>query len=155
MSSSTPNIGLTLPTGGERVSRQIINENNTKIDTYAGELSEQIGNNITSLYALNSLYYGTVQTTDAGNEITLNENWDNYRVIFVILLSASDIILASTIVPSEHIEVLNSNVYASYYSDSQTVVYTNFNRTNKNKVNVWSNNSNAKKIRIYGMMKKI
>ena len=43
MSSSTPNIGLTLPTGGERVSRQIINENNTKIDTYAGELSEQIG----------------------------------------------------------------------------------------------------------------
>ena len=39
MSSSTPNIGLTLPVGGEKVSRQIINENNTKIDTYAGEVN--------------------------------------------------------------------------------------------------------------------
>lgn len=36
MSSQTPNIGLTLPTGSENVSRQIINENNTKIDTAIG-----------------------------------------------------------------------------------------------------------------------
>ncbi len=36
MASTTPNIGLTLPTGSENVSRQIINENNTKIDTAIG-----------------------------------------------------------------------------------------------------------------------
>lgn len=36
MSSQTPNIGLTLPTGSENVSRQIINDNNTKIDTAIG-----------------------------------------------------------------------------------------------------------------------
>lgn len=39
MSSSTPNIALTLPVGGEHVSRQIINDNNTKIDTYAGKVN--------------------------------------------------------------------------------------------------------------------
>ena len=49
MSSSTPNLNLVLPVGGEHVSRAIINENNTKIDTFAGTansslntLSEQI-----------------------------------------------------------------------------------------------------------------
>jgi len=42
MSSSTPNIGLTLPVGGENVSRQIINENNTKIDNYAGTLNSKL-----------------------------------------------------------------------------------------------------------------
>jgi len=42
MSSSTPNIGLTLPVGSERVSRQIINDNNTKIDTYAGAVNASL-----------------------------------------------------------------------------------------------------------------
>lgn len=115
---------------------------------------DSLNSNITNLYALNRLYQGTVQTTSAENEITLTDNWNNYRMIIVVLLSASDLALASTTVPTEYIEVLNSNVYTSYYSDLQTVVYTNFNRTNKNKVNVWSNNSNAKKIQIWGMIKK-
>lgn len=39
MSSQTPNINLTLPTGAEKVSRQIINDNNTKIDTAIGTLN--------------------------------------------------------------------------------------------------------------------
>ena len=39
MSSQTPNINLTLPTGVEKVSRQIINDNNTKIDTAIGTLN--------------------------------------------------------------------------------------------------------------------
>lgn len=39
MASTTPNIGLTLPTGAEKVSRQIINNNNTKIDTAIGTLN--------------------------------------------------------------------------------------------------------------------
>lgn len=50
MSSRTPNIDLVLPVGSEHVSRAIINENNTKIDTFAGTansslntLSEQTG----------------------------------------------------------------------------------------------------------------
>ena len=36
MASTTPNIGLTLPTGAEKVSRQIINDNNTIIDGKIG-----------------------------------------------------------------------------------------------------------------------
>lgn len=36
MASTTPNIGLTLPTGAEKVSRQIINDNNTIIDGKMG-----------------------------------------------------------------------------------------------------------------------
>lgn len=42
MSSQTPNINLTLPTGAEKVSRQIINENNTKIDTAIGTLNSNM-----------------------------------------------------------------------------------------------------------------
>lgn len=44
MSSQTTNIGLTLPAGSENVSRLIINENYTKIDTAVGELNERIDN---------------------------------------------------------------------------------------------------------------
>lgn len=36
MASTTPNIGLTLPTGAEKVSRQVINDNNTIIDGKMG-----------------------------------------------------------------------------------------------------------------------
>jgi len=36
MASTTPNIGLTLPTGAEKVSRQVINANNTIIDSKIG-----------------------------------------------------------------------------------------------------------------------
>ena len=42
MSSQTPNINLTLPTGPENVSRQIINDNNTKIDTAIGTLNDDL-----------------------------------------------------------------------------------------------------------------
>ena len=42
MSSQTPNINLTLPTGAENVSRQIINDNNTKIDTAIGTLNSKL-----------------------------------------------------------------------------------------------------------------
>ena len=43
MASTTPNIRLTLPTGAEKVSRQIINDNNTKIDTAIGTLNSNLG----------------------------------------------------------------------------------------------------------------
>ena len=42
MASTTPNINLTLPTGAEKVSRQIINDNNTKIDTAIGTLNSNL-----------------------------------------------------------------------------------------------------------------
>lgn len=40
MSSQTPNLNLTLPVGTEKVSRQIINENMTKIDQYCGAINQ-------------------------------------------------------------------------------------------------------------------
>lgn len=43
MANTTPNIGLTLPTGAEHVSRQIINDNNNKIDTaVAGKSGKEL-----------------------------------------------------------------------------------------------------------------
>lgn len=56
MSSSTPNLNLVLPVGSEHVSRAIINENNTKIDTGFGTLSEQI--KINSMTSTNLNDYG-------------------------------------------------------------------------------------------------
>lgn len=47
MSSQTPNLHLTLPVGTENVSRQIINDNNTLIDT-------AVGNNTSAINTLNS-----------------------------------------------------------------------------------------------------
>lgn len=44
MSSQTPNLNLVLPVGTEKVSRQIINDNNTKIDTAVGSNSDAITN---------------------------------------------------------------------------------------------------------------
>ena len=49
MSSQTPNINLTLPTGVEKVSRQIINDNNTKIDTAVGTLNNNMARTGTSV----------------------------------------------------------------------------------------------------------
>lgn len=39
MATTTTNLGLVLPVGSENVSRQIINENNTKIDTAIGQIN--------------------------------------------------------------------------------------------------------------------
>jgi hypothetical protein len=42
MSTQTPNLNLVLPVGAENVSRQIVNDNNTKIDTFAGTTNSAI-----------------------------------------------------------------------------------------------------------------
>ena len=42
MSSSTPNLNLTLPVGGENVSRHIINQNNEKIDSAFGRTMRDV-----------------------------------------------------------------------------------------------------------------
>lgn len=44
MATVTPNLNLELPLGTENVSRQLINSNNTKIDTFAGEVQEEFDN---------------------------------------------------------------------------------------------------------------
>ena len=49
MATQTPNLGLTLPVGTENVSRQVINGNNTLIDTFAGGVNtamDQMGANL-------------------------------------------------------------------------------------------------------------
>ena len=74
MATTTPNIGLTLPIGGENVSRQIINDNNTIIDSKMGavpvgqnlqgeiaSLSDQIANaNRATITSRLSSSYGTI-----------------------------------------------------------------------------------------------
>lgn len=44
MATVTPNLNLELPLGTENVSRQLINSNNTKIDTFAGDVQEELDN---------------------------------------------------------------------------------------------------------------
>lgn len=65
MASTTPNIGLTLPTGAEKVSRQIINDNNTIIDGKIGAVPG--GQNLQGeIDALNSNLTPTPVTLSAG-----------------------------------------------------------------------------------------
>lgn len=75
MASSTPNINLTLPVGSEHVSRQIINDNFTKIDTAIGALPsgqnlhgeiDALNNNITTLSEqIANLHVTTLTGSDA------------------------------------------------------------------------------------------
>ena len=62
MASTTPNIGLTLPTGAEKVSRQIINDNNTIIDGKMGAVpgGQNLQGEIDALNSNLSISEGTV-----------------------------------------------------------------------------------------------
>lgn len=61
MASTTPNIGLTLPTGAEKVSRQVINTNNTIIDSKMGAVPD--GKNLQGeIDALNSKIASSADT---------------------------------------------------------------------------------------------
>ena len=75
MASSTPNINLTLPVGSEHVSRQIINDNFTKIDTAIGAVPsgqnlqgevDALNNNINYPQSASSIKVGGV----FGNYVT-------------------------------------------------------------------------------------
>lgn len=65
MSSQTPNLNLVLPVGTEKVSRQIINDNNTKIDTAVGSNSEAIAN-------LGSKYFALAEGTSIPDSTNFN-----------------------------------------------------------------------------------
>ena len=99
MSSQTPNLDLVLPVGTEKVSRQIINDNNTKIDTAVGSNSDAIANlsgydktawigNVTSIDTLNALikpgrynYYLAISGLKSGwalIDVGALNGYDNY-----------------------------------------------------------------------------
>lgn len=78
MSTSTPNIGLTLPIGTEKVSRAIINENMTKIDTAIGNINRATMRNVPFTLDLSdwtgsgsswSATFDTAYVTSTSNEI--------------------------------------------------------------------------------------
>lgn len=68
MSSQTPNLNLVLPVGTERVSRQIINENNTKIDTAVGANADAINANSSAITKWASRH----SASDIGNITSLS-----------------------------------------------------------------------------------
>lgn len=74
MASTTPNIGLTLPTGAEKVGRQIINTNNTIIDSKIGAVP--VGQNLQGeVDALNGkLNYSVEITNDTTTTINAGES---------------------------------------------------------------------------------
>ena len=57
MATTTTNLGLTLPIGSEKVSRQIINENNTKIDNAFAPVAVNytLGSNFTDNVTINTI----------------------------------------------------------------------------------------------------
>ena len=67
MSSQTPNLNLVLPVGTEKVSRQIINDNNTKIDTAVGANSQAIAK------VQNGLAYIVGNTNTTGGTLAVGQ----------------------------------------------------------------------------------
>lgn len=76
MASSTPNINLTLPVGSEKVSRQVINDNNTKIDNAIGALPsgqnlqgeiESLNNKLTRTHLTTATDLNTLLALSTGN----------------------------------------------------------------------------------------
>ena len=63
MSSQTPNLNLVLPVGTEHVSRQIINDNNTKIDTAVGANSQAIAKLDSNANSTNDILADAVSCT--------------------------------------------------------------------------------------------
>lgn len=84
MSSQTPNLNLVLPVGTEKVSRQIINDNNTKIDTAVGLNSQAIA----KLCIKGSLTAITANGT--GSDITCTGLTANHKVVNWGLFSDSE-----------------------------------------------------------------
>lgn len=76
MASSTTNLGLTLPVGGENVSRQIINENNTTIDSAIGALptGKNVQGQIDEIHTVESGKADKVSGATNGNFAGLDGN---------------------------------------------------------------------------------
>ena len=108
MASTTPNIGLTLPTGAEKVSRQIINDNNTKIDTAIGSLSEQMTNYVTT--ENQTMSNVTIPAGESGG--SLNVAKTGYKFLGIVgyaLYGASNCWVSRAII--ESINTISYNLY--------------------------------------------
>ena len=158
----TPNIGLRIPLGTDPASVDDINYNSNLIDTKLGAVGndsvqdqiDDLNSNIGNVESIDRLLSLTTVNSSSLSEKSLSYNWNNYKMLVIVLASNADVILATTMIPTEMITQYITDFYVSYTSDSQTVVYTKFSTSAVGKVNVWTNNTSAKKIAIYGAMRK-
>lgn len=132
MASTTPNIGLTLPTGAEKVSRQIINNNNTKIDTAIGTLNGKILNRQNRTY---------VSTVSAFNEYCTNLSVGVGADVAATGDVMNDIVGINGFGIMSIVKVSNSGVHISYaiafnqHVGSCVYNFTNSTTTNLNDLN--------------------
>lgn len=146
MASSTPNINLTLPVGSENVSRQIINDNNTKIDTAIGavppgnDLQSQVtalNTNINGNFATdcNSVETGKIQRFRF-NSSTLNTPYKQGITAFSegwvesYLSNANyGIQTAYATGNDEYTRILNNGTWGNWYSVNKNISKTNLNNS--------------------------
>ena len=106
MASSTPNLGLTLPVGGEHVSRQIINANNVKIDEAVGPVPS--GTDLQSqVTALNN----KIGKFDFDNGLTQITNFNDAPYGF----SEAEASAQNTPSNLARFAILTFNVFTTYY----------------------------------------
>ncbi len=117
MASQTPNINLTLPTGAEKVSRQIINDNNTKIDTAIGTLNSNLDGLLSSASKAlvtdfnNCKTAGTYKGSSGG--LTSNLPTSGYFVMTVIQYSSNDLAQIA-------VEINNGRMFKRAFHDGTT-----------------------------------
>lgn len=131
MASTTPNIGLTLPTGAEKVSRQIINTNNTIIDSKIGAVPsgknlqgevDALNSNFT-VSSLSQLVDGTVTISGDTNWHTASGTFNvNYKKYF-IRIGPNGTVYNSAILDKQELDRLSSgNTFRiSTYWDANNV----------------------------------
>ena len=78
MATTTPNLGLTLPTGAEKVSRQIINDNMKKIDNSFGALS--LSGDWTPNFGRDTATNVTAKWYLFGSVLVVTAHWTNSHV---------------------------------------------------------------------------
>ena len=111
MATTTPNIGLTLPVGTEKVSRQIINQNMSKIDEKVGAVPA--GQNLQSQVTSLSDQMANLLQIQSGRESF--ESADN-NGLYSITASNSNTMWVISILPSGP----STNKYATGITNSQT-----------------------------------
>ena len=121
MASSTTNLDLTLPVGGENVSRQIINANNVKIDEAVGpvpsgtDLQSQVtalNNNITTEIE-NRLFVDKRNATSYQIPITGKEAGAYWFALMYTSVSVNDFSLYSIFINADNSSVTISKIFGS------------------------------------------
>lgn len=124
-----------------------IHDDITAIENKNTEQDNEITSLKTKINAVDRTF--TLANTDQNGNLTLLDNFRNYKFILALLIANNNEILASIYAPTELIND-GYKLYPSYTSDTQSVVYiTIFNGTT---IKV-SNNGNGHKIIIAGIDK--